>query len=571
MSQCSLRRRKKEARGQVNQREQGRNVERGAAFSLSRRRFLGLASLAAAGAAAACGNRLGRIIERATPNAQVTDASAETPPRGGTLVVGMAATSIVTLDPAAYSDRATETVVRNIFDGLVTRTVDNEVVPELAQDYRWVDDRTVDFELKHNVTFHNGDQLTSEDVVFSFERILHQAIGAQRRGFAQEVESVQALDTYAVRFNLKSPWPVFLQMLVHNQIVPKEYASHMGDIAFAKEPVGCGPFRFVGGHLDDRVVLERYDGYYGGAHLLPPVAPPSLDGAVFEMIPDADQRIEALLDGEVHIIQNVPPQEVPRLVGVPEVAIKTTVGTRPKFMDLNVTLPPFDDPRVRQALNYAVDADRILTEVAGGYGVILTGPLSPANLYVDPTLKPYGYDPELAISLLSEAGYAPQDISFTIDAYGSYVDIAEAVAEQLRALGMDVGVQTWDYAALRPVLLDCERQAFLRDWGDSAFDPVGYLEAKWQTYGEGTPAGRANYACYSNPRVDELIQAGASEPEPAKRRRIYTEVQRLIREDAPAVFLYVPQEIEAAAVRVHNWQPSPDGRINLHDVWLSEG
>jgi peptide/nickel transport system substrate-binding protein len=326
----------------------------------------------------------------------------------------------------------------------------------------------------------------------------------------------------------------------------------------------------VSGTLDGEIVLERFADYYGGAEALPPVGPAQLDLVVFRMMPDLSARLEALDAGEAHIIQNIPPYVARQLVDAPHVLVKTTVGTRPKFVDLNVTVPPLDDVRVRQALNYAVDASRILAAEAGGYGVILRGPLSPANLYADPNLTPYGYDPEKARVLLRQAGYRPEDISFQIDAYGTYVGIAEAVAEQLVQLGMDVTVRPSDYQTLRPQLLNCERQAFLRDWGDSAFDPVGYVEAKWQTQVENTPAGRGNYACYSNPTVDELIVAGASEPDPEKRREIYYRMQRLIQQDAPAIFMYVPQEIEACSVRVQNWEPSPDGRINLHDVWLSD-
>jgi peptide/nickel transport system substrate-binding protein len=517
------------------------------------------------GAAAGCRQPLPEAVEKATATP-----SAAAVGQGGTLIVGMAATSIVTLDPAAYSDRATETVIRNIFDGLVTRTTDNQVVLELADGYRWLDDTTIEFDLKQGVKFHNGEDLAAEDVVFTFERILNQPIGALRRGFVQEVEGVEEIDDYTVRFHLKSSWPVFLQMLVHNQIVPKDYLTQVGDAEFARQPVGCGPFRFVEGDLDERIVLERFSDYYGGADELPPVAPPYLDKVIFRLIPQASTRVAALLAGEVHIIQNVPPQMVPQLIDDSDVIIKTTVGTRPKFMDLNVTSAPFHDVRVRQALNYAVDADRILADVAGGYGVILPGPLSPANLYSDPDLVPYGYDREKAIALLDEAGYRPEDVSLVIDAYGSYVEIAEAVAGQLRALGVDVSVRTWDYDVVKPRLLNCERQAFLRDWGDSAFDPVGYIEAKWQTSAADTPAGRGNFACYSNPTVDGLIEAGASESDTEKRREIYSQAQRLIYQDAPAVFLYVPQEIEAASARVHNWTPSPDSRINLHDVWLSK-
>jgi peptide/nickel transport system substrate-binding protein len=345
----------------------------------------------------------------------------------------------------------------------------------------------------------------------------------------------------------------------------------VGDAELARRPVGTGPFKYVEGVLDREVVLERFEDYYGGAEALPPVGPASLDRAVFRMVPDVSARLEALTTGEVQIAQSVPPHEVPRLSDDPEVMVKTTVGTRPKFMDLNVTRAPFDDVRVRQALNYAVNANQVLSAEAGGYGVVLSGPLSPANLYADPGLSPYGYDPEKARALLLQAGYRPEDISFEIDAYGSYVHIAQAVAGQLRALGMDVTVRSWEYNELRPLLLNCERMAFLRDWGDSAFDPVGYAEAKWQTRAQNTPAGRGNYACYSNPTVDELIVTGASEPDSEKRQEAYDEMQRLIQRDAPAVFLYVPQEIEAASSRVRNWEPCPDGRINLHDVWLSGG
>lgn len=498
----------------------------------------------------------------------VNDPNAER--RGGTLIVGMASVSIVTLDPAAYSDRATETVVRNMFDGLVTRTTANQVVPELAKSYEWVDDTTVEFVLQQGVKFHNGEDLTADDVVFTFERILNQDIGAQRRGFVQEVTSVEKVDDYTVRFHLNAPWPVFEQMLVHNQIVPQDYLTEVGDEAFAQNPVGCGPFKFVEGKLDDQIVLERFDDYYGGAVQLPPVGSAFLDRVIFRMIPETSTRVAALLAGDVHIIESVPSYMVAQLVGKDDVTIKTTNGTRPQFMDLNVTLPPLDDARVRQALNYAVDAETILAKVVGGYGILLPGPLSPANLYADPSLKPYGYDPEKATLLLAEAGYTPEEISLVIDAYGPYVEIAEAVAGQLRTLGMQVDVRTWEYQVVKPLLLNCERHAFLRDWGDSAFDPVGYIEAKWQTMEAGTPAGRGNFACYSNPQVDELIEAGASAADPERRRQIYDEVQRLIYTDAPAVFLYVPQEIEAASSMVQDWEPSPDSRINLHDVWLSK-
>jgi peptide/nickel transport system substrate-binding protein len=536
---------------------------------LNRRDFLRLSALL--GVSAATSSLLSGCALSAEPLEGAVTESVSGPQSGGTLVVGMLSTSILTLDPAAYSHRPTETVIRNIFDGLVTRTTDNQVVPELAKGYRWLDELTIEFDLKEGVKFHNGDDFTSEDVVFTFERILTQEVGAPRRIFVKEVGSVEGVDDHTVRFNLKSPWPVFLQLLVHTQIVPKEYLSRQGDENFSQNPVGCGPFRFVDGKLDQEIVLERFDDYYGGADVLPPVGPPFLDRAIFRMMPDPSARVEALQNGTVQIIQNLPPPMVPLLINNPEISIKTVVGSQPKFIELNTSVPPFNDLRVRQALNYAVDVESILSQVGAGYGIVLPGPLSPANHFVDPTLKPYGYDPQKALELLSEAGYTPTEVSFVIDAHGPYVEIAEAVAVNLQNLGMDIRVRVGEYAELRPVFLNCERQAIAHDWGDSAFDPVGYIEAKWQTYEEGTSAGRGNYSCYSNDRVDQLIEAGSSEPDAQKRQEIYNEAQRIIFQEAPVIFLFVPQEIEAASAKVRNWDPSPDSRINLHDVWYAEG
>ena len=119
-------------------------------------------------------------------------------------------------------------------------------------------------------------------------------------------------------------------------------------------------------------------------------------------------------------------------------------------------------------------------------------------------------------------------------------------------------------------MLACERQSWLDDWGDSAFDPVGHFEAKWHTLTPDTPYGRGNFMCYSNARVDELIIAGETETDPAVRHEIYDEAQALVYEDAPAVFLILPEVIEASSARIQNWEPASDSRINLHDVSVSD-
>ncbi len=328
---------------------------------------------------------------------------------GSTIVVAMNTNAFVTLDPAMHRNRDTETVIRNLFDGLVTRTRGSEVVPEIAEKWEQPDPTTYIFTLRRGITFHNGDPLTADDVVFTFQRILNEgAIAGQsspRKGLLGPLEKVEKLSEFQVKFTLATPFPPFLQALVHFQIVPKKYIEKVGDKAFAEKPIGAGPFRFVRGKLDSEVVMERYDGYYGGSPDLPPVGPAKVKRVVFRAMPEPSTRVAALLAGEVHIIQAVPADLVDRLKGNPNIQVKTVEGTRSYQIELNTKNPPFDDARLRRALNMAIDWDTILKTIYRGYGKRLATCFLPSGFGFDPQLKPYPYDPDKAKALLQEAGY----------------------------------------------------------------------------------------------------------------------------------------------------------------------
>ncbi len=504
-----------------------------------------------------------------------------------TLIVAMAAAPL-SLDPADYSHRETETVLRNMFDGLVTRDTRSGVYMQIADEMNWLDDVTLEVKLRQGVKFHDGTEMTADDVVYTYERIITEnAIefpephSSPRKGFVKLLESIEVVDDYTVLMHFSGPWPPFMQMIVHNQIVPKSYLEEMGTEGFIGSPIGTGPFKFVSAQPGlTEIVLERFDDYYGGSPDLEPVGPACVSTAIFRVIPEASTRMAALLAGEVDIVQAVPPDLVDTLAQTPGIQVKSAPGTQPKWMEMNVTEPPFDDVRVRQALNYAVDKQLIIDEIFGGRAVALPGPLSPFNNSVNKSLEPYPYDPDKALSLLAEAGYSDTDedgildkngqpFSFTMDTLEIQRVLAQAVAGQFRNIGIDASVRVWDYSVVKPQLLNCERTAFLEDWGDSAFDPVGHFEAKWHTRVEGEPYGRGNFSCYSNERVDELIKLGETTVDTDERQTIYDEAQQIVYDDAPAVFLILPEEAEAASDRVQNWEPASDSRINLHDICLT--
>ena len=502
------------------------------------------------------------------------------------IIVGLASAP-ETLDPADHRSRQSETVIRNMFDGLVTRDTTSGVHLELAEELNWLDDKTLEVKLRQGVKFHDGVEMTADDVVFTFERIIGEnkieypePHTSPRKGLIAPLESIEKTGDYTVVMHFSAVWPVAMQMLVHQQIVPKHYLEQVGTKGFVEHPIGTGPFKFVSAEGLEEIVMERFDDYYGGAPDLAPVAPACVRQVVFRVIPEASTRAAALLAGEIDICQAVPAELLDTLAQTPGLQVKTAPSTNPKWMEMNVNQPPFDDVRVRQAMNYAADKDLLIEAIYGGRAVALPGPLSPYNNFVNKSLKPYAYDPEKALALLKEAGWVDSDgngtlekdgqpFAFTIDTTEEFRVLTEALAAEFRAIGIDTSVRFWEYSVIKPMLVAGERQAYLDDWGDSAFDPVGHFEAKWHGYVEGSTYGRGNFSGYDNPRVDELIKLGEITGDIAERHKIYDEAQQLVYDEAPAVFLILPQEAEAARADLANWGPASDGRINLHDVCIA--
>jgi len=509
------------------------------------------------------------------------------PPARSTIIVALAAAPN-TLDPADHRSRESETVIRNMFDGLVTRDTRSGVHLELAESLNWVDDTTLEVELREGVLFHDGVEMTADDVVFTFERIIKENMieypephTSPRKGLISPLESIEKTGDYSVVMHFANAWPPAMQMLVHQQIVPKHYIEEVGTEGFVEHPIGTGPFQFVSAETLDEIVMERFADYYGGAPDLEPVGPACVQNVVFRVIPEASSRVAALLAREVDIIAAAPPEMIDTLDQTPGIQVKTAPSTQPKWMEMNVNAPPFDDILVRQAMNYAVDKQLIIDAIYGGRAVALPGPLSPYNNFVNEDLEPYPYDPDKALALLEEAGWADTDedgtldkagqpLAFTLDTLEDWRPLAEAVADQFRAIGADCSVRFWEKSVVKPMLMAGERQTFLDDWGDSAFDPVGHFEAKWHGFVEGEPYGRGNYSTYDNERVNELIKLGETTGNPEKRHEVYDEAQEIVYEEAPAVFLILPEEAEAALEDIQNWEPASDSRINLHDVCVGE-
>jgi len=510
------------------------------------------------------------------------------PAAAKTVVVALAQAP-TSLDPADHRDRPSEIVIRSIYDALVTRDESNGLHLQLAESLIWLDELTLEVKLRQGVLFHDGTPLTADDVVFSFERIIiSDAIeypephSSPRKGLVSPLEKVEAIDDLTVRMHLSHPWPVAIEMLAHQQIVPRRYMLRVGTRGLLKQPIGCGPFRFVTSDRELReIVLERFPDYYGGSPDLPPTGPAAIDHVVFRVVEDPMTRVAALHAGQVQIIQAVPSELIDQIASWEGLQLGTAAGTQPLWMDLNVRSAPFDDVRVRQALNHAIDKQRLITKVYAGCAEELAGPLSPHNHYAHPELEPYAYDPGAALRLLSQSGWDDADgdgvldregtaFELTIDTLAEWQALAQEIALQLSAVGIRANVRLWDHRVIRPLVLTGQRLAYLDDWGDSAFDPIGHFDAKWHSQAGSSAYGQANFSGYHNMRVDELIELGESTNDVTVRQSAYYEAQEIIYHDAPAVFLILPEQVEAASADLIGWSPSSDSHINLQDIRWSE-
>jgi peptide/nickel transport system substrate-binding protein len=454
-----------------------------------------------------------------------------------------------------------------MFDGLVVRDVDMNIRPELAESWRVIDDKTMEFKLRKGVTFHNGEKFDAEDVKFSIERIVKpgQISGktSPRKGLLEGVTSVTIVDPYTVRINMSTPCPILLAMLPAQQMVPKSTIEKHGDEYFNQHPIGTGPFKFVEWKKGEWVVMERYDKYYGGSPGIPPVQVAPLKTVIFKVIPEMTSRISALMAGEVHIISRISPDMVKQLKADPRVEPMICDGTRSYFGDMNVIRKPFDDIRVRKAMNYAFDGETITRTVLEGLAAPLAGMLLPKHFALNKNLKPYGYHPEKAKQLLKEAGY-PDGFTFELDCVDETKTVSEAYAQLLDEIGVKAKIRMWDLGVLKDRMLKGERSFFFGSWGSSSLVPDGILIPKLAT------KGPSNYSQYSNKKIDELFHLASNTMDQEKRIKYFEEAQQIIYDEVPIVAGYAPVSIEAKRKEVKNWRPSPDGRINLHDVTIEK-
>ncbi|MGE0446698.1 MAG: ABC transporter substrate-binding protein, partial [Vicinamibacterales bacterium] len=435
------------------------------------------------------------------------------------------------LDPRFATDETSQRINHLVFSSLMDIGEDLRIVPTLAERLDNPDPLTYIASLRRGVTFHDGRELTAADVVWNYEYYLHPASTSPFRGAFRVLESVRALDIYTVEFKLKEPFTSFPIQLVSPPIVP---AGSGPD--FNQSLIGTGPYRFVRYDVDDRVVLEPFPDYFEGA--------PKNNGIIVRVIPDDTMLGLEVKKGAVHVVVNlIPPDIVHQLQEDGTIDLAQSPGLDFMYLNLNTQDSILRDRRVRQALAYAVDREAIVRYLRRGLARVATGLIPPQSWAYEPGIPQFPHDPARARALLDEAGYPDPDgdgplprfrLTMKLGVNEEFRSQAAVIQEDLRGIGVDLEIQSMEFATLFADVVSGQFQIAQMQWAGGAVVDPDMLRRVFHT--DQAPPNGFNRGRYSNPEVDRLLDLAGARADENARRAYYSEAQKIIAEDSP----YVP-------------------------------
>jgi peptide/nickel transport system substrate-binding protein len=497
------------------------------------RRFLGALALATATAAA------------------LVSTTSASQARNDTLVVG-AAVFTDSISPAA-GGYITLSLVFQTWEPLVARDAEDSLVPSLAEKWEAISPTQWRFHLRKGVTWHDGTPFTAHDVKFTIDYVTDPKTVYVRKGRIAGIVGTDVVDDHTVDIRTASPAPLLLRGLADIAIEQKATTEKLGLKAAHQRPVGTGPWKYQEWIAGDRYDLVANEAYWGG--------PPAMKRLRIRTISEGATRVASLIAGETHIIEEVPVDLLPSIKSKRDLAIDAIESSVSLVLTFDTRKPPFDDVRVRQAMDYAIDKKTILDQMLAGYGSVLDGQLVTKSTFGhNPALKARPFDPAKAKALLAQAGHAKglkTRINTLSGRYLSDVDIANAAAGMMSAAGVDTSVNVVEGGLWSQ--LDRARDQgpiYQVGWfsvGDADFNTVWYTEASKRNY-------------WTNAEFDRLWQEARSTLDEAARRKAYGRMMEIMHEETPSIFLFGLPRISARQATVQGYKPSRDSLLRLHKV-----
>jgi ABC-type transport system substrate-binding protein len=452
-----------------------------------------------------------------------------------------------TLDPALITDVQGGGIAAKLFNGLVRFNENLDIVPDIAQAWKLSGDQlTYNFRLRYDVTFSNGRRVTAQDVKYSFERVLMpqtkapltwvlekiEGAGEMIAGKAKHVSGIRVVNDHTLSIKLEKPYGPFLSLLAMTTayIIPREEVERLGQ-DFGTHPVGSGPYILKEWKHGQHLILASREDYFEGRS--------RLNGIYYRVIPEDLTAVVEFETGRLDVLL-IPSSEYHHFTTDPEWRdlVYGRPGLNSYYLGLNCTRPPFNDIRVRQAVNYGIDRQHILNTVFERRGVLAAGPVPP-GLWKDnvlpQALKGYGYDPQKAKGLIREAGAEGTTIKIYISADPEVLDIVTVIQGYLANIGLKAEITQLDWSAFKQAVNEGEPDAFWLSWWADYPDPEDFLYPLFHSASVGTGGNRTR--C-TDPELDHLIEAAQHTMNERQRYRLYRQAEDRIIQNAPWVFMW---------------------------------
>lgn len=474
-----------------------------------------------------------------------------------------------TLDPHATTALSDFRVLANVYEGLVRFRADRlQVEPALAEAWTVSDDGLrYEFRLRRGVRFHDGTAFDALAVRFNLERLLDERHPFHHTGpfplasFFSSVERVEVLGPRRVALVLEEPFAPLLSNLAYPiGFMVSPDAVRCFDESFGRHGGGTGPFALARWESGRAVVLKRNPDYWGGA--------PALERVVFRPLTDPMTQLAELRAGGIDVLPEVPADVVPFFRAQDEYRVLERVGPHLWFLILNTRRPPFDDVRARRAVNLAVDRQRLVEQVLGGGATVAAGAIPEAFVWAEnPEVRPYPYDPDRARALLAESGATGAELRLLVPTSGSGMLepelLASAIQADLARVGLSVEIRTYEWNAYLAEVnagLDDDAELAAMAWMTNDPDTLPFLALR----SAARPPDGFNSGWYSNPRVDALVERARRETDPDARARLYHELDRVLYDDAPWLFVASWRQRAVARRRVRGLTLEPSFFLRFH-------
>ena len=512
-------------------------------------------------------------------SASFLPATAQKPVSGGVFIYGRGGDS-VSLDPAKETDGESLNVGDNLFDGLVQfKNGTTEIEPALAESWTTsANGLTYTFKLRKNVKFHDGTPMNADAVVFSLMRQQdpqHEAFGFSKSweywndmGMKTLIKSISKVDDFTVKFELTridAPFMANLAMQFAFIVSPTAVRKHKEE--FARNPVGTGPFKFVSWTKGERIILDANKEFWGEK--------PHLARVIFRSIPDSSARLNAFLAKEIHMMNLPTPDQVNTIKAKrPDAKILNEPAMNVSYLAFNNNKAPFNNVKVRQAINMAVNKDAIIKGVYAGFAMAAVNPMPPSLWGYNNSVKAWPYNVEQAKNLLKEAGYPK---GFTAELLYMPVSrpympdgkkVGEAIQADLKAIGIEIKLNTYEWATYLEKTKNGQHEMALFGWTGDNGDPDNFLHILLS--GDNIKAPAQNIAFYNNPKVTALLNNAKIIASQDQRAELYKQAQTMIHTDAPWMPIAHSRVAMPMDAKVNGYVLTPTGTRRFDTVWMAQ-